>query len=88
MAKAITRTQAVARALTLASGRGTLIFNDRLADGRRSLKVWGWTLQDYKLAKQMLEIMDCKVDMVEKDKFSTRGGRFYTMRRLHVTEKI
>jgi hypothetical protein len=80
-----TKTRAVARAL-LKEGKGWLIFNDRLVDGTRSLKVWGWTAQDYATAKTMLETWGCGVKLVQKDKYDGRGGRMYTMRRLHVTE--
>lgn len=81
-----TKTRATAQALSKSTGRGHIIFNDRLADGRRSLKVWGWQYSDYKVAKAMLEVFGCKVEMVEKEKYSARGGCDYTMRRLYVTE--
>ena len=63
-----TKTRATAQALSKSTGRGHIIFNDRLADGRRSLKVWGWQYSDYKVAKAMLEVFGCKVEMVEKEK--------------------
>lgn len=81
-----TKTRATARALCKDVGRGHVIFNDRLVDGTRSLKVWGWHEQDYAQAKAMLEVWGCKVTLVEQDKYSARGGRYYTMRRLHVQE--
>jgi len=81
-----TKTRIVARALSNATGRGHMIFNDKLADGTRSLKVWGWTLAEYKAAKELLAGMGCKATLVEQDKYSTRAGRFFTMRRLHVVE--
>jgi hypothetical protein len=80
-----TKTRAVARAL-LTEGKGWFIFNDKLADGTRSLKVWGWAAQDYTTAQAMLEAWGCKVKLVEAVKYSARGGRDYTMRRLHVVE--
>jgi hypothetical protein len=63
-----------------------MIFNDKLVDGTRSLKVWGWLAEDYAKAKAMLEAWDCDVTLVQEDKYSARGGRMYTMRRLHVVE--
>lgn len=60
-----------------ARGQGHRIFNDRLVNGRRSLKVWGWTSGDYIEAAQLLEQLACKVETVK-----TRRGRT----RLHVTE--
>ena len=83
---AMTKTTAVAKMVILSTGRGTVIFNDRLRDGTRSLKVWGWTANDYTEAKKLLTLYGCDVKMVEETKFSERGGRYYTMRRLHVQE--
>ena len=48
---AITKTTQVARKI-MNKGKGTYLFNDRLVDGRRSLKVWGWTDSDYRKAKR------------------------------------
>jgi hypothetical protein len=81
-----TKTRATAQALAKTVGRGWMIFNDKLADGTRSLKVWGWTVDDYAQAKAMLEVWGCKATLVEKVKYDARGGRNYTMRRLHVQE--
>jgi hypothetical protein len=82
----ITKTRAVAKMVILTNKRGHVIFNDRLKDGTRSLKVWGWKEQDYVAAKKLLELFDCKVEMIVEDKYSPRGGCHYTMRRLHVQE--
>ena len=81
-----TKTRATAQALSKSTGRGHVIFNDRLADGTRSLKVRGWAREDYKVAKAMLELWGCKVKVVEEEKYDTRGRNFYRMIRLHVTE--
>ena len=81
-----TKTMAVAQVLCGTNKRGTAVFNDKLADGTRSLKVWHWLKEDYEAAKAMLELWGCKVALVEKEKYSARGGRYYTMRRLHVQE--
>ena len=44
----------VVRALAYAGGR-TTVFNDRLRDGTRSIKVWGWQQEDYKSALRTLQ---------------------------------
>lgn len=76
-----TKTRQVANLI----GKGHMIFNDKLADGTRSLKVWGWKEAEYELAKKMLEMAGCQVKFIKANKYSQRGGN-YTMRRLHVQE--
>jgi len=45
----------VLRALAYQSGvTPDRIFNDRLVDGSRSVKVWGWTHKDYVAALEVL----------------------------------
>ena len=63
--------------------KGQFVFNDRLRDGRRSLKVWGWDDNTYTRAKDMLEAAGCKCVIVKTPK-----GKFYRggVTRLHVTE--
>lgn len=80
-----TITNIVARSVINKTGHGTTIFNDRLVDGRRSLKVWGWSLGDYYLAKSGLESLGCSVKVRQ---FATRQtGRLRRQQtRLHVTE--
>ena len=80
---AVTQTTRAARIIISATGRGWAVFNDRLKDGRRSLKVWGWTRGDYTLAKCMLEQAGCTVDEVE---FNTGCWRKSRQVRLHVAE--
>lgn len=82
----MTKTRAVAKMVVLAQGRGHMIFNDRLADGTRSLKVWGWTLNEYTEAKKLLELYGCKVTMVQKERYINRLGQRRMVTRLHVTE--
>ena len=72
----ITKTAMVARQI-ISAGYGSTMFNDKLVDGRRSLKVWGWRHERYMYAKRLLENMGCKVEVVVTDAGSTR---------LHVTE--
>ena len=82
----MTKTGMVARQLIKQSGRGYFVFNDRLVDGRRSLKVWGWNRSDYKEAKRLLELAGCRVDLVGTETYSPRSNQRFLQTRLHVTE--
>lgn len=82
----LTKTGVIARAVIAMTGRGFMVFNDRLVDGRRSLKVWGWTDKDYETARELLTRAKCQVKVVEFDAYSFRMGGTYTQRRLHVQE--
>ena len=62
--------------------KGQFVFNDRLRDGRRSLKVWGCDNDTYARAKDMLEAAGCKCVIVKTPRKFYRGG----VTRLHVTE--
>ena len=42
------------RALMKVYGAGTYMFNDRLKDGRRSIKVWGWSNIHWRGAVEVL----------------------------------
>ena len=75
-----TKTGRVARELS----KDGFIFNDRLRDGRRSLKVWGWSERQYLLAKEKLEALDCTVKVVRVALRGKPPGGFRL--RLHVTE--
>lgn len=56
-------------------GKDVVIFNDRLLDGTRSVKIWGWSLGAAKHAEQRLKKQGLAVKLIE-----TRLGEF----RLHV----
>lgn len=56
-----TLTSIIAAAVSSAHKKSGLIFNDKLRDGRRSLKVWGWNSQQYAEAREMLERAGCYV---------------------------
>ena len=81
-----TKTNKVAREVINNTGKGTIVFNDKLKNGDRSLKVWHWQKPQYELAKELLEQQGCKVKMIE---FTTQGhyraGQHQQIR-LHVTE--
>lgn len=79
----ITLTAKVAQVVKATTGKGTKIFNDRLEDGARSLKVWGWDRGEYFQVKQMLEMAGCRAEIVE---FVTRSFKRKQIR-LHVWEK-
>lgn len=77
----LTKTMEVAKEVQKRTGKGETIWNDRLVDGRRSLKVWGWGKEEYALAEELLKQRGCKV-------FSHifQSPRRRSMRRLHVDE--
>lgn len=80
---AVTETTRIARKL---AGRRTTIFNDKLADGRRSLKVWGWDRFNYEICKECLEKAGHTVELVEFDTPLTYWRKAGSQIRLHVTE--
>ncbi len=47
------------------AGKSRRVYNDKLADGSRSVKVSGWLRGDYKLAKSTLEAEGYEVKLVE-----------------------
>ena len=56
-------------------GKDAVLFNDRLKDGTRSVKVWGWSIGAANAVAVLLRQQGRKVRLVE-----TRLGEF----RLHV----
>ena len=82
----VTMTTTCANVVCEMKGRGWMKFNDKLKDGRRSLKVLGWTDEDYADAAKLLTLMGCDVETVAFAGYSFRGGRNYTQTRLHVKE--
>lgn len=81
----VTETRKVARKIIKASGEGHTIFNDRLVDGRRSLKVWGWDKKMYELCQQELMAQGHIVKLVSF--LVNRWGGSRLQHRLHVLEK-
>ncbi len=71
-----TKTRTIVNAVCLTSGRGHTVFNDKLTNGERSVKVWGWTGADYAEAASMLREAGCTVKIVHGENT-----------RLHVTEQ-
>ncbi len=42
------------RAMMVTFGAGSCMFNDKMKDGRRSIKVWGWNQEEWRLAVDIL----------------------------------
>lgn len=87
----ITTTTKVAKKIIEKTGKGRTIFNDKLVDGRRSLKVWGWGESEYLKAKKKLEKKGCVVRVITIKRRvpawslkPTAGSKFQI--RLHVAE--
>ena len=68
------------------AGKDATVFNDRLQNGTRSFKVWGWNVKDYGQAKAALEAAGLQVKMVQQVKYSYRMASEYLLTRLHVVE--
>ena len=82
----ITTTTKVAKKVIKKSGRGSVIFNDKLVDGRRSLKVWGWGETEYLKAKKKLEKKGCTVKVVKVKTYAYGRSIARMQTRLHVAE--
>lgn len=84
---ASTLTRRVANLVCKETGRGHMIFNDKLADGTRSLKVWGWDDLDYMMAFMRLEKLGFSPKLVKtRFHYDARAGRTRRSTRLHVNE--
>lgn len=84
--KMATKTAVIVKAVQLMTNRGYTVFNDRLADGRRSVKVWGWNQDDYQKAASMLREAGCKVEVKQIQSRSPRTRARYLVTRLIVAE--
>lgn len=60
------------------------IFNDRLVDGTRSYKVWGWDVPDYAKALHALKSSGFSAKLVLFKGYSERRRRQYIQPRIHV----
>ena len=61
-----------------------IIFNDKLVDGTRSYKVWGWDIPDYNNALRALKSSGFSAKLVLFNGYSIRGHRHYIQPRIHV----
>ena len=67
------------------AGKGATMFNDKLVNGSRSYKVWGWTLRDYDKAWARLLQAGIKSEVVyARAYYDIRGARVVQTIRLHV----
>lgn len=83
----ITETRKLARRHMKTTNRGSVIFNDRLVDGSRSLKVWGWELPQYESFQQVLKGAGLRSDIVEMERLGNPYTKQRVMRyRIHVYE--
>jgi hypothetical protein len=82
----ITETTRIANLVIHLTGHGWMKFNDKMNDGRRSLKVFGWEYKDYEMARNLLLIHGHYAEIVCFGAYSFRGGCNYTQYRLHVKE--
>jgi hypothetical protein len=80
---AVTKTMTIVRIL---AGKDKTIFNDKLKDGARSIKVWGWDLADYDSAKSILKAAGLTAKVVLFNTFQCRTGQHIVQPRLHVYE--
>jgi hypothetical protein len=82
----ITKTTTVAKLLG-ATNFGHGAFNDKLKDGRRSLKVYGWSREKYEQAATMLRALGCEAEVVTRKTSSIwPGQRRHSITRMHVKE--
>jgi hypothetical protein len=86
--KGLTKTRQAAKKIKSVMGRGGTIYNDRMVDGGRSLKVEGWDKSNYLACKGLLEAEGCLVQLVESEitRKSYFGPVTYKIYRLHVQE--
>ena len=84
MDKATTKTGAIVSAM-IAANSNCVMYNDRLRNGVRSVKVIGWTRADYTTAQRQLEQAGCTVKVVKLKKVLP-WARTQVAMRLHVTE--
>jgi hypothetical protein len=85
----ITNTRIIVSACKLVLKKGTVIFNDKLKDGRRSVKVWGWDYPDYQQCQDMLVKAGYDARIIKKSRkfYNWLGKRVIReVTRIHVNE--
>jgi hypothetical protein len=70
----------IIRSLMTVTGQGNYMFNDRMKNGGRSIKVWGWNSRVYEEAAAILTQHGYKTKMVLTPGSKWRSGSH----RLHV----
>lgn len=63
------------------AGKDATLFNDKLADGRRSYKVWGWDYLDYEKAWAYLLQVGIKSEVVH-------ARAYWCLRRSDVVQNV
>ena len=84
----VTRTTQLARQHMKKVGKGNMLFNDRLVDGRRSLKVWGWGLPQYESFQRLLKTEGLNSEIISKQRCSPWAKPGDLQHRIHVDEVI
>lgn len=74
MAQSLTRS-VVNQVSDLYGKKGT-VFNDRMKDGRRSVKVWGWGEKEFQAAADKLRALGCDVEIVVTPVLSGSNARY------------
>lgn len=71
----MTKTRLAVSVVSAITDNHGVVFNDKLKDGTRSLKVWGWSLREYSKCAELLREMGCTVK-----------SRHQPVLRLHIKE--
>jgi len=66
------------------AGPYLVIFNDRLIDGTRSYKVWGWKESDYENAVLALKSAEFDAELITYNGYCARSKRYYSQPRIYV----
>jgi hypothetical protein len=76
----------IIRGVAAEVGRGNTYYNDKLKDGTRSIKVWGFHAQDYDILETRLMNAGYGVKRVKTPGEVYYGHRLNGSTRLHVRE--
>ena len=71
---------------SVSAGKNYTYFNDVLQDGRRSLKVWGWSREQYDRCATILCEQGCTAEVVTRNYTSRYNKKPITVTRLWVRE--
>ena len=71
---------------SVSAGKNYTYFNDVLQDGRRSLKVWGWSREQYDQCTTVLRAQGCGAEVVTRNYTHPYNKKPITVTRLWVRE--
>ena len=71
---------------SVSAGKNYTYFNDVLQDGRRSLKVWGWSREQYNQCAAILREQGCTAEVVTHNYTSPYTKKPIAVTRLWVRE--